>query len=353
MMTSKYIIGLTLVVVFMGSCGEKEDKRDIFLTIGFGQMPDISRDSRNNLHLVYGSGDSILYTMSANEGRSFLSPRLIAVVPGLAASHMRGPQIASTNNGVNVIACNNAGDIFSFSREESGNWLPAGKVNDLDTVAKEQLMDLSADGEHYFAAWLDLRNKHNEIYGASSADAGKTWSRNQLIYASPDTTVCECCKPSVAVRGNNVYVMFRNWLNGNRDLYLIESSNNGASFNNAMKLGNNNWPLNGCPMDGGGLVVNDKGTPETVWRREKTIYTCEPGGAETAIGKGRSCTLESVDGKNVYAWSEDGKVVVLNASGRKTILGKGSMPVLKSVSPSAVLCVWQTEDQIRSAVVNL
>jgi hypothetical protein len=45
-----------------------------------------------------------------------------------------------------------------------------------------------------------------------------------MIYTSPDSTVCECCKPNVAMKGNNVYVMFRNWLHGNRDLYLIQSS---------------------------------------------------------------------------------------------------------------------------------
>jgi hypothetical protein len=57
-----------------------------------------------------------------------------------------------------------------------------------------------------------------------------------MIYASPDTTVCECCKPSVAMKGNSVYVMFRNWLNGNRDLYLIQSSDNGNTFRQVQKI---------------------------------------------------------------------------------------------------------------------
>ena len=352
-MKSKFIAILIPVVFFIEACADKESKGVSFITIGSGQMPDVSRDNENNLHLVYGRSDSIFYSMSPNDGKSFSSPALVAVIPGLAASHMRGPQIASANNGVNVIACNNAGNIFSFSKESSGNWSQAIIVNDVDTVAKEQLMDVGADDGHYFAVWLDLRSKHNEIYGASSADAGKSWSKNRLIYASPDTTVCECCKPSVAVKGNNVYVMFRNWLKGNRDLYLIESFDNGTSFGQATKLGNDNWPLNGCPMDGGGLVVNNKGMTETVWVRKKTIYTCEPGNREEAIGQGRSCTIESVDGKNVYAWTEDGNVVVVNAKGEKTLIGPGSMPVLKSVNNSTVLCFWQTDDQIRSAVVNL
>jgi len=351
-MKSKFIFILIPVALFIAACADKESKGVPFITIGSGQMPDISRDNENNLHLVYGHGDSIFYALSSNEGKSFSSPDLVTVIPGLAASHMRGPQIAS-GNGVNVIACDNAGNIFSYSRESSGTWSPAAKVNDVDTVAKEQLMDLAADGGHYFAVWLDLRNKHNEIYGASSMDAGKSWSKNRLIYASPDTTVCECCKPSVVVSEKNVYVMFRNWLKGNRDLYLIGSSDRGTSFGQAIKLGNDSWPLNGCPMDGGGLVVDNKGMTKTVWVRKKTIYSCEPGKPEEAIGQGRSCTIESVNGKNVYAWTENGKVVVVNPKGEKILLGDGSMPVLKSVSNSAVLCIWQAEDQIRSAMVNL
>src|SRR5678816_3462823 len=140
-----------------------------------------------------------------------------------------------------------------------------------------------------------------------------------MIYASPDTTVCECCKPSVAMKGNEVYVMFRNWLNGNRDLYLVHSSDGGNTFGQAQKLGNESWALNGCPMDGGGLVINKNGNPETVWRRHNKIYASEPGKPEKEIGEGRNCTIESVNGKNVYAWTETGEVIILKPQGMKTV----------------------------------
>jgi hypothetical protein len=226
-------------------------------------------------------------------------------------------------------------------------------VNDIDAVSKEQLMALSADGQNAYAVWLDLRNGHNEIFGARSADGGKTWSKNALVYASPDTTVCECCKPSVAVRGNNVYVMFRNWLKGNRDLYLVQSPDGGNTFGEAKKLGDDSWALNGCPMDGGGLAINDNGVPETVWRRKSKIYACQPGKPESAIGEGRSCTMESVNGKNIYAWTESGEVVILKPQSVKQIIGKGSLPVIKSINNDHVLCVWENENRIHSAIVAL
>ena len=277
----------TLIIsafLFIG-CNNQVGIKSFDTVIAQGQIPNLSKDHSGNLHLVYGSGDSILYGYSPDDGKSFSSPSLVAILPKLAASHMRGPQMAVTQNGPVVTACNDIGNIFSFTRDVTGNWSPPIKVNDVDTIAKENLMALSADGNTAFAVWLDLRDGHNKIYGAKSTDGGNSWSKNRLVYASPDTTVCECCKPSVAVKGDHVYVMFRNWLNGNRDLYLLQSTDGGKSFGQAEKLGNGSWKLQGCPMDGGGLAIDKNGNPETVWNRKGIIYACEPGHEEAEIGR--------------------------------------------------------------------
>ena len=158
-------------------------------------MPNMAVDKFGNVHVVYGYGDSLMYTYSDDRGKTFAEGSLIDFIPNLTASHTRGPQIAVTQKGLAVIACNQPGDIFSFVKGEGGNWVKSSNVNDVDTVAKENFTALSADGDNVFAVWLDLRDKHNKIFGAKSNDGGSTWSKNLLIYASPDTTVCECCKP--------------------------------------------------------------------------------------------------------------------------------------------------------------
>lgn len=76
--------------------------RDI--VIAKGKMPNMAIDKRNNVHVVYGIGDSIMYLSSLNKGEIFTAPSLIAVLPGLFASAMRGPQIAATDNGLIVTA---------------------------------------------------------------------------------------------------------------------------------------------------------------------------------------------------------------------------------------------------------
>jgi len=341
-------------VLFFSGCKEEENKESKDLIIGDGQMPNIAKDNSGNLYIVYGRNDSIMYSFSNNGGKAFSSPGLIAVLPQLAASGMRGPQIASTTRGIVVIACNKSGDIFPFTKDESGKWSAPGKVNDVDTVAKEQFMALGAEGNHVFAVWLDLRgNKRNKIVGSKSTDGGKTWAKNIIVYTSPDTTVCQCCKPSVALHGEHVYVMFRNWLKGNRDLHLIQSADGGNSFEKAEKLGNDSWALDGCPMDGGGLVINNNGEPETVWRRKSTIYACAPGRPEIAIGEGRSCALESVNGKNIYAWIENGQVIIRKPQGMKINLGKGQLPLIKSINNEHILCVWENNKQIHSEIISL
>lgn len=316
-------------------------------------MPNLAKDITGNLHLVYGTVDSIMYSFSENKGQSFSSPSLVALLPKLVASHTRGPQMAVTHEGLLVTACTGSGNIYSFIRNAAGKWSKTAQVNDRDTAAKENLMALSADGDHAFAVWLDLRDGHNKIVGATSMDGGKTWLKNRTVYASPDTTVCECCKPSVVVQGSAVYVMFRNWLNGNRDLYLIQSTDGGFSFGQAQKLGNESWTLKGCPMDGGAVAINKNGRPQTVWNRKGTIYASEPGTNEKKLGEGRSCTLETVNGKNIYAWVENGEVVVLTPQGKKETLGKGQLPVLKAVNNEQVLCVWEAEKHIYKALVEL
>lgn len=344
---------LFIVFSFLFLITYSQDKEANDFVIATGKMPNMVKDKSNNIHIVYGTGDSIMYVSSKN-GKNFTSPALIAVLPKLFASAMRGPQIAAADNEIIVTVCTNTGNIFSYKKEVSGKWTKAKKVNDVDEVAKEALMGLSADGVKAYAVWLGVKSPRGQnVYGARSVDGGKTWSKNILVYASPDSTVCECCKPSVVVKGNTVYVMFRNWLKGNRDLYVVKSADGGSSFEQAKKLGEGNWKLKGCPMDGGGIALDKNGSPETVWRREGKIYASTPGMPEKEIGEGRGCTIETVNGKKVYAWANNGDVIVMKPQGMKKNLGKGSLPLVKALNNEHVICVWENDNQIHAEVVEL
>ncbi|HWB25329.1 MAG TPA: sialidase family protein [Chitinophagaceae bacterium] len=341
-----------LFAVLAGCTRDKEDQ-EISTVIGKGQMPNAAKSNDGNIHLVYGSGDSILYQLSGDGGTTFSSPSLVGIIPGLYDFATRGPQIACSDSGVTIIGSDKSGNIFSFLKAGDGTWIKTGKVNDRDTVAKEGLMALGGDGNELFAVWLDIRGTNsNKIVGAASYNGGKTWQPNKIIYTSPDSVVCACCKPSVAVKGGKVYVMFRNWLSGNRDLYLISSPDGGSNFGEAERLGETSWKLNGCPMDGGAIVLSEKDKPQTVWRRHDTIFACEPGKKEVEIGKGVGCAVENLDNKNVYAWNEAGNIICLLPGGVKKMLGKGVIPVIKAVN-NKLTCIWEDDGQIYRAQIKI
>jgi len=126
----------------------------------------------------------------------------------------------------------------------------ARRSTDVASAAREGLHTMVAGGQGVvFAAWLDLRLKGTRLYGSTSHDGGATWSPNTLVYESPSGSVCQCCHPSAAVDGQGrIFVMFRNSIDGNRDMYLVRSDDGGKKFgpatNSALALGN--W----TPPDG-------------------------------------------------------------------------------------------------------
>ena len=322
------------------------------ILIADGQMPSVVKDKNNRLHIAIGKGDSILYT-SSTDGRTFTPASLVAIVPKLFSFAMRGPQIASTTRGLIITAVTQNGDIVSLQKEGKGKWSRPTLINEKET-AKEGLIALSSDGLHAFVVWLGVRNPTGQqLMGASSYDGGRTWSKGTLVYNSPDSTVCECCKPSVEMKGNKVVVLFRNWLNGNRDMYIISSGNAGRSFGPAEKIGTGSWKLNGCPMDGGGLVLDRNSTPQVIFRRETKLYVASPRLPEKLLAEGRNGTIEMVHDKNIYAWTANGNVVVVKPTGEKLNLGKGSGPILKKYTNDQVVCVWEKDKKIYAALIPL
>jgi hypothetical protein len=227
-------------------------------------------------------------------------------------------------------------------------WKNRGKINDLERSAPEGLMGIAADKKDNFAAvWLDNRtNNRNQIYFSSISGKAVRWSKNSLVYQSPDGHVCECCKPSVSVQGSAIAILFRNWMNGSRDLYLLRSSDRGKSFTEAQKVGMGTWKLNGCPMDGGGIAIDRHNVVHTTWQREGFVYYCKPGEREINVGKGRACSIAGTTDHTIISMQNKDtvKLVTLN---NEIVVGKGGF--LKSIvlPDNKVLCVWEQDNKIK------
>lgn len=312
--------------------------------------------------VTYGSGDSVYFAASTDAGKTFAPPVRVSSRGKLSLGMHRGPRLAFTPAGLVISAIvgeqggGRDGDLMAWRSTDGGkSWSDPVRVNDIAGSAREGLHAMAFGGaDTLFAAWLDLRNKGTRVYGAVSKDGGASWSANRLVYESPSGTVCPCCHPSVAIDAAGVvYVMFRNALEGSRDLYLARSSDGGKTFAPAGKVGTGTWKLEGCPMDGGGLVVDPKGRVSTVWRRDQTLFTTVAGDPETSAGTGRDPSLAATTRGPFSSWTEGRSVMLKKPGAEKALLidDDGASPSMAGLSNGSVVVAWESKGAIAIDVV--
>lgn len=289
------------------------------------RQPQVAVDAAGRFYVAFGVGNSLRCAVSEDGGASFRTSE-VGSVPALALGMRRGPRIATSGATVCVTAIGGEagggrdGDLLAWrSVDGAKSWTGPIRVNSVEGSAREGLHAMAAgtDGR-LFAAWLDLRSGATELYGASSTDGGASWGDEVLVYHSPDRFICECCHPSVAFGPDGVlYAMWRNQLRGARDLYLARSTDGGATFEGAEKLGRRTWILNACPMDGGAVAAGPDGAIETIWMRAGETFRARPGTAEQPLGRGVQPWA---------AWGEAGPYLVWleQRPGRLLVLEPGS-----------------------------
>jgi hypothetical protein len=236
------------------------------------------------------------------------------------------------------------GNIRAFRlTHKSGKWEQTGNVNDADASAPEGLMSVAADeNNNFYAVWLDLREGRKNNVCVSTLRNKSHWSKNTFAYQSPESHVCECCKPSIAVKQNTVVVMFRNWLKGARDLYLVTSEDAGKTFTEAQKLGNGTWLLKGCPMDGGGLAIHPKNQIHTAWQRDGQVFYAEPGQPEQKIGDGRGVGMNG----SLITWQSGSDLMLHTLSGHTSKIAAGTALQVHKLDDGSIFGVWEKDGQI-------
>ncbi len=295
--------------------------------------------------LVFGSGESIWFSRSSDNGATWNAPVKIADVPKLLLGRHRGPRVVISGKTALVSAVPTGGDLLCWRSTGGGRtWSKPVALNDRSTSAREGLQAMAADGEgHVAAAWLDDRTPGGKrLYGTFSDDAGATWSGNVLLYESPSGTICECCHPSMAALGHGEFAaMWRNVVEGSRDFYLLRIRG-GKPVSQASKLGEGTWKLDACPMDGGGLAA--KGSRiVSAWRREHAVYLCEPGKAEVQIGEGQDAAL-AIGARGAYViWSSPGRGIMARQPGgaAEMLAGSGAFPAAAALLDGGVLAAWE------------
>ena len=305
------------------------------------QQPQIASDGRD-VGLVFGSKNTIYYA------HNDAAPVVVAEAPVLSLGNHRGPRLAFTANAIVVTAGIGPADqqygpntLRSWRSIDHGKtWAPGPDLSTAGTGGMGFQAIGSDGGKRIYAAWIGPQNGAPRLFVAHSEDEGLTWSR-QAVFSE---TVCDCCHPSVAISGDGtVRLMFRNSLDGNRDFYLA-TARDGLPFEIA-KLGQGTWPLNACPMDGGGLGEL-QGDVVTLWRRENELYLARPGSqAEQRLATGKNPAV-ALRKAGVYAvWSTPEGIMAAVPGKPAYVLSKsGAFPVLTGQGP--VVAAWEDKGRI-------
>lgn len=316
------------------------------------KQPQLATEG-NTVVVAFGEGNAVMAAISRDGGASFSKPARVGEAGVISLGRHRGPRVAISGKSIVIAAIagekgrGQDGELVAWRSVDMGaTWSGPTPVSDVAGAAREGLHTLSAGGKgELVAAWLDLREKGTKLVGSISRDGGASWSKNFLIYSSPDGHICECCHPSSVVgKDGSIHVMFRNWTDGSRDMWLASSADGGKSFT-ARKLGEGTWKLNACPMDGGGVVLGKDGKPATTWRREGQIFLTNgekflaPGwnGKDPAIAMGS-------DGKPVVVWTEAMKVLFSEGGEPRVLAEHGSTPAI--AGGKQVIAAWESGNGI-------
>lgn len=317
-----------------------------------GRQPQIAANDER-VALTFGRDDRVYVATSADRAKTFGQP---VVLPGsgrLSLGMRRGPRIAMTPRALIVAAVVGQkgggadGDVLIWRSTDGGSrWGEPEVLNDVPGSAREGMHALASNATGLVvAAWLDLRQKGTRIYAAVSKDHGAIWEPDTLVYESPSGTVCQCCHPSVAIAADGtIAVMFRNSLDGNRDMYVTVSKDAGRTFVAARKQGTGSWPLEACPMDGGDVEWTNSYTT-SVWRREGEVLTVVGDGAEQPLGPGADPVIGVYRRTLDLAWTSPDGIMLRRDSQAPLRVDAGRFPVLIAQSDRTLLA-WEHDGKV-------
>lgn len=321
--------------------------------------PQAAVDGLGRIYVVYGSGEAVYCSTSTDEGKTFGSPKKVADAPKLMLGKRRGPRVAISSGNVIVSAVTN-NNLVCWSSPNAGASFSKTltQINDAEGSVPEGLHAEAATADAVVCAWLDFRTENQEVYAAVSQDGGENWGPNTLVYKAPAGSVCECCHPSVSIGSNGaIHVMFRNSIDGNRDMYVSSSTDEGQTWSAAKILGQGHWKLDACPMDGGALSVDDQNQALTIWRRGDSIFRQRVGAQETKIGVGQQPWIYAHQGVySVYLKQRPGPLMMFKGMNQpRAISHDANDPMVAGPlsGDGPVVAVWSTsKGEIMCDVLN-
>jgi hypothetical protein len=119
------------------------------------------------------------------------------------------------------------------------------------------------------------------------------------------TNVCFCCKTAIVTTGDRVYAAFRDIYPGSlRDISVARSTDNGATFQEPLRLSEDGWKIEACPDDGPAMATDSHGGLYITWPtmlpgetpRKGIFYASMPNATSTSGTFSERLRLDAGDG---------------------------------------------------------
>lgn len=149
----------------------------------------------------------------------------------------------------------NMGPMVSRYSHDGGKTWHDGNNPAADPDGDQSHLDVSADQHGYFhAVWLadPEENGYQSLRYARSVDGGVNWQASQKL----DDSTCSCCWNTLVVSPTGVLnLLYRDMKP--RDMALLQSFDQGQTWQHTSTVGRFDWQFDGCPHIGGGLAITD------------------------------------------------------------------------------------------------
>jgi len=238
-------------------------------------------DKKGRLWVAFPVGKTVYVAASANGGKSFAQPVVVATVADTGVIDAHGdarPKIVVLNDGALLVSYTTRpdkqmiGTIFTARSTDGGKSFTPPQAMLADGGQRFDAWAISPKGRIY-AGWLDkthaqqAKAEGRDFAGSGVAfgwsdDGGMTF-KGKLILMDH---ACECCKMSAALDrdGLPVFAWRQVFEGGVRDHYAAKLSADGASLSGG-RVSDDNWAINSCPHQGPALAIDSAGVWHVAW----------------------------------------------------------------------------------------
>jgi len=220
----------------------------------------------NNYPLIIWRKDSSPKVLRASKwnGSGFSAPYDI-LQTNMFPSSWEGPEVAAKGDTVYVVFTSTAttqSSIMLIKSFDGGlNFSDTIRVSENNPVYKFRMGNVAVkeDGNpvvsymEYLLNWTDPKQMVNPSFTFGNDFFGAT-EGSALAPGEP----CDCCKSSLICSGDDVFLLFRNNDNNERNSYVAKSVDTGVSFIATADMDDYSWLLNACPESTPrGVVLGD------------------------------------------------------------------------------------------------